>query len=147
MQYQDNGPRSIRRVETSHDAIVNMAKTRTPINHVSAMYSKSAVLEVGGYSKDFGKLEDYKLWIDLISAGKKLSNLDDVLVNVRVGKEFIERRSNKREIQDWDMLQTYLLKSKIITKRKALINKLYIRVFIYMPAWMKAFAYKTVLRG
>ena len=116
------------------------------MNHVSVMYLKSAVLAVGGYSEDFGKLEDYKLWVDLITAGYKLANIDDIVVNVRVGKGFIARRSNKREIQDWDMLQTYLLKNNLINKRKAWMNKLYIRAFIYMPAWMKKIAYKTILR-
>lgn len=137
---------SERHVELIHEEITRMAKSRTPMNHVSVMYLKSAVLAVGGYSEDFGKLEDYKLWVDLIAAGYKLANIDDIIVNVRVGKGFIERRSNKREIQDWDMLQTYLLKNNMITKRKAWVNKLYIRVFIYMPAWMKKIAYKTILR-
>ena len=137
---------SERHVELIHEEITRMAKSRTPMNHVSVMYLKSAVLAVGGYSEDFGKLEDYKLWVDLIAAGYKLANIDDIVVNVRVGKGFIERRSNKREIQDWDMLQTYLLKNNMITKRKAWVNKLYIRVFIYMPAWMKKIAYKTILR-
>jgi len=137
---------SERHVELIHEEITRMAKSRTPMNHVSVMYLKSAVLAVGGYSEDFGKLEDYKLWVDLIAAGYKLANIDDIVVNVRVGKGFIERRSNKREIQDWDMLQTYLLKNNMITKRKAWVNKLYIRVFIYMPAWMKKIAYRTILR-
>lgn len=138
---------SERHVGLTHEEITQMSKSRTPMNHVTVMYLKSAVLEVGGYSEDFGKLEDYKLWVDLISAGKKFANIADIIVCVRVGKGFIERRSNKREIEDWDMLQAYLLKSNLITKRKALINKLYIRIFIYMPAWMKKVAYKTVLRG
>ena len=137
---------SERHVELAHEGITQMAKSRTPMNHVSVMYLKSAVLAVGGYSEDFGKLEDYKLWVDLITAGYKLANIDDIVVNVRVGKGFLERRSNKREIQDWDMLQTYLLKNNMITKRKAWMNKCYIRVFIYMPAWMKRIAYKTILR-
>ena len=137
---------SERHVELVHEEIKRMAKSRTPMNHMSVMYLKSAVMAVGGYSEDFGKLEDYKLWVDLIAAGYELANINDVIVNARVGKGFIERRSNKREIQDWDMLQTYLLKSSLITKRKALINKLYIRIFIYMPTWMKKIAYKTVLR-
>lgn len=137
---------SERHVELVHEEITRMAKSRTPMNHVSVMYLRSAVLAVGGYSENFGKLEDYKLWVDLIAAGYKLANIDDIVVNVRVGKGFIERRSNKREIQDWDMLQTYLLKNNMITKRKAWMNKLYIRVFIYMPAWMKKIAYKTILR-
>lgn len=137
---------SKRYVSINHEEIVEMAKSRTPMNHVSVMYSKSDVLDVGGYCEDFGKLEDYKLWVDLISAGKKLANIEDVIVNVRVGKGFIERRSNKKEIKDWDMLQKYLIKSNLINKRKAFINKVYIRVFIYMPSWMKKIAYKMFLR-
>lgn len=137
---------SERRVGLTHEEITQMAKSRTPMNHVSVIYQKSAVLEVGGYCENFGKLEDYKLWVDLIVAGKIFANLDDIIVNVRIGKGFIERRSNKSEIQDWDMLQKYLLENKVITKRKAFVNKMYIRAFIYMPGWMKKIAYKTVLR-
>lgn len=137
---------SIREVELEHDAIVNMAKTRTPMNHMTVMYKKSAVKSVGGYSENFGKLEDYKLWVDLISSGYLFANLKDVIVNVRIGNGFIERRSNKWEIFDWDMLQGYLLKAGIITHGKAVMNKLYIRIFIYMPAWMKKITYKTLLR-
>ena len=137
---------SERRVKTSHDEIVKMAKIRTPMNHVTVMYLKSAVLEVGGYSENFGKLEDYKLWVDLILAQKKLANLDDVIVNVRIGNGFIARRSNKNEIRDWDMLQQYLLRGNMINRRQAFKNRIYIRVFTYMPAWMKKVAYKTLLR-
>ena len=137
---------SERHTKLQHSEIEIMAQSRTPMNHVSVVFSKKAVDSVGGYSENFGKLEDYKLWVDLISAGKILGNIDDILVYVRVGNGFIERRSNKREIQDWDMLQGYLKKAKLIGTRKALINKLYIRVFIYMPVWMKKIAYKTVLR-
>lgn len=137
---------SKRCVKLTHEEIKQMAKLRTPMNHVSVMYSKSAVLEVGGYSEDFGKLEDYKLWVDLIISGKRLANLADVLVNVRVGNGFIARRSDKREIQDWDMLQRYLLKGKLISKSQALANRTYIRVFTYMPAWLKKVLYAGILR-
>lgn len=138
---------SERHVKLEHKDIKMMARTRTPMNHVSVMFLKEAVEEIGGYSENFGKLEDYKLWVDLISAGKILGNLDEILVYVRVGNGFIERRSHKREIQDWDMLQGYLLKSNLITKRKALMNRLYIRTFIYMPGWLKRIAYRLALRG
>ena len=137
---------SVRHVELTHDGIKSMARTRTPMNHVSVMYSKKAVSEVGGYSLSFGRLEDYKLWIDLITAGKKMANLEDVLVNVRIGNGFIARRSDRREIRDWDMLQRYLLEGKMIGRSRAMMNRIYIRVFTYMPSIMKKIAYKTVLR-
>lgn len=141
-----NDLNSVRTVKTTHNEIVEMAKRRTPFNHMTVLYKKSDILSVGGYSENFGKLEDYKLWVDLIIAGKRVANLEDILVNVRVGNGFIERRSNKREILDWDMLQVYLTNTGLISKVKAMANKLYIRVFIYMPSWMKKMAYRLVLR-
>lgn len=137
---------SKRHVKLRHQDIKDMAKSRTPMNHVSVIFSREAVNKVGGYSEEFGKLEDYKLWADLISADEILGNLDDVLVYVRVGNGFIKRRSNTREIQDWDMLQNDLSKSKLINRRRALMNRINIRVFIYMPGWMKKVTYKTLLR-
>lgn len=139
-------PIQARIVPQKHDEIVDMLRTRNAMNHVTVVFKKSDIIELGGYSENFGKLEDYKLWVDAVCAGLKLQNISDICVNVRVGAGFIERRSNKREIQDWDMLQEYLKKAKLIGSSKALINKLYIRVFIYMPAWMKKIAYKTILR-
>lgn len=137
---------SKRHVKLRHQDIKDMAKSRTPMNHMSVIFSMEAVNKVGGYNEEFGKLEDYKLWADLISADEILGNLDDVLVYVRVGNGFIKRRSNTREIQDWDMLQKDLHKSKLINRRRALMNRIYIRVFTYMPGWMKKVAYKTLLR-
>ena len=142
----ENTPLQARIVPQDHGEIVEMLKTRNAMNHVTVVFKKSDILKLGGYSENFGKLEDYKLWVDAVCAGLKLYNISDICVNVRVGAGFIERRSNKREIQDWDMLQSYLLKAKLIGKKKVLLNKLYIRAFIYMPAWMKKIAYKTILR-
>ena len=138
---------SVRKVGMNQTDIIRMCKSRTPMNHVSVIYRKEAIKEVGGYAEDFGKLEDYRLWVDLLSANKKMANLDDVIVKVRVGNGFIERRSDKREIEDWDMLQRYLLKAGLVNRWESIRNKMYIRTFIYMPGWLKKFLYKTILRG
>ena len=137
---------SERHVGLDMKAIRKMAKSRTPMNHVSVMYKKSVVEKAGNYCENFGKLEDYKLWVDLLGHHAVLANVDDVLVYVRTGNGFITRRSNRREIVDWDMLQSYLLGLGIINRFDALKNKLYIRAFIYMPGFLKLFLYKTILR-
>ena len=84
--------------------------------------------------------------MDLLGRNAVLANIDDVVVYVRTGNGFITRRSNRREIIDWDMLQSYLLGLGIINRFDALKNKLYIRAFIYMPGFLKLFLYKTILR-
>jgi hypothetical protein len=46
---------------------------------------------VGGY-KHHLYMEDYNLWIRVISAGYRIGNLEDILVEARVGKHTLERR-------------------------------------------------------
>lgn len=142
----ENNPIQNRIVPNEHEDIVKMLKTRNAVNHVSVIFKKADILKIGGYCENFGKLEDYKLWVDSVNDGLIIHNLSDICVNVRVGNGFIARRSDKREIKDWDMLQKYLVKIKLIGKWKAFKNKLYIRIFIYMPSWMKKFLYKSILR-
>ena len=129
-----------------HIDIVEMIKTRNPLNHMTVMFRKSIITGIGGYCENFGKLEDYKLWVDVIVSGNKIHNLQEILVKARVGNGFIERRSNKKEIEDWDMLQNYLLSIGMIRKSKARkINFIYAYSSICLR-WMKKIAYNTVLR-
>ena len=137
---------SERYVGLTMEEIRKMAQYRTPMNHGTVMYKKSMVQRAGCYSENFGKLEDYKLWVDMMGVGAQFANLNDILMHFRVGNGFIARRSDKREIADWDMLQEYLLKNGVVNRAMALKNKIYIRAFIYMPGWMKILAYKTILR-
>ena len=137
---------AVRKVGITHEQIVEMAKKRTPFNHMTVVYKKSKVCKAGGYNVDFGKLEDYKLWVDMIAGGCKTANLDEVLILMRVGNGLISRRSNRREIKDWDNLQKDLISAGLINKRQALQNKIYIRVFTYMPSGLKKLAYNTFLR-
>lgn len=137
---------SYRSVCLKHTDIAAMAKHRSPMNHVSVLYSKTAIERVGGYSTRYGKLEDYKLWVDLMMNGVRFANLKDILVFVRIGNGFVKRRSNSREILDWDRLQLHLLKSRLIDRTQAIQNRLYIRAFILLPGWVKKILYLSLLR-
>jgi hypothetical protein len=55
---------------------VAFAKGRSPVNHVTAMYKKSWVLNVGNYAK-YRTSEDYNLFVKLIMAGAKIYNLQE----------------------------------------------------------------------
>ena len=140
-------PISIRMVPAFKSNIVKMSKSRCPMNHPTVFFKKQAILSVGGYSEDFGKLEDYKLWVDLLKSEHSLYNIQTVLVHMRIGNGFLKRRSNRAEIHDWDCLQQYLVKEKMISGFRAFLNKISIRLFIYMPLWMKKIIYKKRLRN
>lgn len=85
-----NGKKS-RSVPTTHEQIVQYAKSRNPINHMTVAFKKSAVLAVGSY-RHAPLYEDYDLWVRLLVAGYKFANLPDVLVYARAGQAMYERR-------------------------------------------------------
>ena len=82
---------SYRRTPEQHNEIVAFAKGRSPVNHVTAMYKKSWVLNVGNYAK-YRTNEDYNLFVKLIMAEAKIYNLQESLVSVRMGNEQQMRR-------------------------------------------------------
>ena len=80
-----------RRVPSSHDEIVHFAKYRNPLNHMTVVFRKEAVLDAGGY-KPMNGFEDYYLWMRMLQKGKRFANLPEVLVKVRAGRDLIRRR-------------------------------------------------------
>lgn len=60
------------------DIVIHMA-TDNPVGHPSVMAKKEAMLKTGGYKGD-GRAEDWRLWIELASAGAIFHNLPDDLI-------------------------------------------------------------------
>ena len=81
---------SQRRVPINTD-LNNSIFKRNPINHMTVMFRKSAVLDAGGY-QHLRFMEDYFLWVRMFVKGYKLVNLDTVLVKARTGNGMLERR-------------------------------------------------------
>jgi hypothetical protein len=75
---------SHRRTPEQHEDIVAFAKSRSPVNHPTAMYKKSAVLSAGNYTK-YRTSEDYNLFVKLIMDDAKFYNIQEPLVNMRMG--------------------------------------------------------------
>lgn len=72
-------------------AIRQYAKYRNPLNHMSVMFRKSDVEEVGGYMELAG-LEDYYLWLRLLAKGRDFVNIPEALIRARIGGDFAKRR-------------------------------------------------------
>lgn len=110
-----------RKVFKSNDEIYNDLKTRCPFNHMTVMFKKDAVLKVGNY-KDWHYNEDYYLWIRMAECGLKFSNIDENLVDVRVGKDMYNRRGGIRYFKSETALQKYMLNKKIIGVHTYIVN-------------------------
>lgn len=91
-----------RKIFFNHEDIFRTRNSVIPVNNVTAMIRTKSMKAVGGYPNlRFG--EDYVLWLHMLSKGYKFANLDKVLVKVRVGEDFYERRTGlvilKREFK------------------------------------------------
>jgi glycosyltransferase involved in cell wall biosynthesis len=75
---------SERVVKESHNEIVASSKLLSPMNHVTVMFRKDAVLKAGNYNKKYTMMEDYPLWMSMIGSGAKFHNILKPLVDVRV---------------------------------------------------------------
>jgi glycosyltransferase involved in cell wall biosynthesis len=92
-----DSPESIvgrRIVPETNEKIRDFSKRRNPFNHMTVMFKKDAVLEVGNYQPMMG-FEDYYLWVRLLRAGFKGKNIQESLVYARTGEDMYARRGGK----------------------------------------------------
>lgn len=120
---------------------------RCPMNLVTVMFKKSSIEKVGGFI-DWYCEEDYYLWLRMALANMKFKNVDDVLVNVRVGKEMYQRRGGVKYFKSEAKLQKYMLDNKVIGFPRYLINvteRLILQVL--MPNKVRSFIFQKLARS
>ena len=89
-----------------------------PFNHMSVMYKKSHIQNVGGY-KHLPWMEDWYLWLRLMASGYKGINIPEYLVNARTGMSMISRRSGLKYIKSEWKLTKIKINLKLTSKSNA----------------------------
>ena len=135
-----------RMVPRSDEEIKNYMKSRSPMNLVTVMMRKSHLQKVGGYI-DWYCEEDYYLWVRLALAGYKFYNIQENLVNVRVGKDMYARRGGWKYFKSEAKLQKYMWQHGVIGFPLYVYNVL-IRfiVQIAMPNALRGWVFRTFAR-
>lgn len=135
-----------REVPTTDEELKVYIKKRCPFNHMTVMFRKSDILEVGNY-KDWFWNEDYYLWIRLAIANKKFSNLPETLVIVRVGREMYQRRGGMKYFVSEAGIQKLMLQSGLIGYSRFFINiVLRFTLQVLMPNKLRGFIFKLFAR-
>lgn len=133
-------------VPTDDSAIKTYLKNRCPMNLVTVMYRKKDVEDVGGFM-DWYCEEDYYLWIRLAQSGYKFHNVDETLVNVRVGKAMYQRRGGWRYFKSEARLQWYMLRNGIISFPRYSYNTLgRFAVQVAMPNKLRGYIFRKLFR-
>jgi glycosyltransferase involved in cell wall biosynthesis len=135
-----------KRMPHSYEEVKKWSRFRNPMSHQTVFFKKEEVLAVGSYI-ELHYLEDYYLWIRLLANGYKLANINEPLVYYRSGAGVLSRRSDKSYVANWRVLNSYMLKKKMIGVTTYLRNMCMVRAFIYSPTLLRKIAYKTVLRS
>lgn len=126
---------------------LNYFKDRDPLNHMTVLLRKSAVMKVGNY-QPWHLDEDTYLWGRLLKNGYRIANLQDILVNVRVGKEMYARRGGWKyfksdsKILKWKLDNGFLSHSRFFYNYMARFG-----VQVLMPNSLRAWIFKKLLRS
>ena len=135
-----------RPVPCNDEEIKRYLRSRCPLNHVTVMFKKKAVLGVGNY-QEWHYNEDYYLWIRMTLGGCCFANLPDTLVNVRVGKEMYARRGGWKYFKSEKGLQNYMLRHKMISLPRYCYNVLGRFVIqVAMPNKLRGFIFQKLFR-
>lgn len=135
----------LREVPQNDPDIKNMFRNRMPVNNVTSMIRKEALLNAGGYGRNTVN-EDYSLYCHMWVCGSRFYNLQEVLVHVRVGNGMTARRKDFRIFTDWCKDQRYLYKNRKHSVMTALVSCVKCFGFVIMPNKLKEFVYSHFLR-
>ncbi len=144
-----NNPEEIidyRLVPLTYDEIYQRAKVRNPMNHVTVVYRKSHIQSVGSYG-DLPGFEDYRLWVTLLSEGKKLINIEEVCCNVRVGDGVYKRRGGIGYFKHTWNMEKYLRNKKMISLWQFWKNvSVRFAGTVLCPNFVREFFFKKLMR-
>ncbi|MEG1954938.1 MAG: glycosyltransferase [Mucinivorans sp.] len=134
-----------RKLPLTPDQLAIFAKSKNPMNHMTVMFDKRAVIDAEGY-QPFYLLEDYWLWGRMLSRGAKFYNIGQTLVLVRGGISMTARRGGWKYAKSEIRLQRQFLRLGFIgyiTFVKNVTIRTTVRI---MPNKLRTFVYKNFLR-
>jgi glycosyltransferase involved in cell wall biosynthesis len=135
----------VRKCPFSQQDIASYIKFRSPFNHMTVIYKRKSVLEVGGYPDLYLK-EDYGLWALMYKNGCRFVNVQEVIVHAGSGVGMYARRGGARYIKSEFQLQIFLYRLGVKSSLNALVLFL-ARSFIFLiPNQLRFFFYQFFLR-
>ncbi|MDR7078834.1 glycosyltransferase involved in cell wall biosynthesis [Neobacillus niacini] len=136
---------SIRKVPSTYEEIREYAKTRCPLNHMTVVYYKEAVLKAGSYQTLMWN-EDYFLWGRMLNSNIKFMNIPEALVYARAGADMFNRRGGLKYFNKEVELQKKFLKMQFIDKQTFIKNVITRGTVRILPNSIRGFIYKKLLR-
>lgn len=136
---------SVRKLPCDGAQIKKFAKFRNPLNHMTVMFRKSAVLAAGGY-RDFPGFEDYELWVRMLAGKMEIRNLPEILVLARCGRGMATRRGGAAYVKSEFRLYRHFLSLGFISFHEFALSVLMRTPVRVMPSLLRPIVYRRFLR-
>ena len=91
---------------TCHEAILDWFSTDSPFAHSTVIFRTGPVREIGGYSNDYLRAQDFALWFQ-VSCRHKVANLAEELVRIRIHANQSSLSDDMRLAAKWDALRVF----------------------------------------
>jgi len=141
-----SAPKAIRLLPSAAAGIRRLARSRTPMNHVTVVFRKASVIRAGSY-EPFRGFEDYHLWARMLTLGYHLHNLEDILVNVRCGNGMASRRGGWSYLKSEIAFQTFLRRMGLLDLAGSCWNIALRGPVRIVPNIVREFLYRSLLRS
>ena len=133
-----------RRVPLTDAEIKQYQRRRDGLNHVTVMFKKSSVLNAGNY-QHCPLMEDTLLWVNMFKNGATAMNIDDYLVNVRIGKDMFERRGGWSYYKKYKQARKKVYDTGYISRWDYFYTLMVQFVVALMPNKLRGFVFKQML--
>lgn len=134
-----------RAVPSNTNDIYKFSKMRSPFNHPSVMFKKETVIKSGNY-REINFMEDYDLWMRMISSGAITENINEDLVYMRASRSMYTRRGGMKYVQAYVHFRYSLLKRGLISINEFGLSTTGIIVTALVPVSIRKFIYGLILR-
>lgn len=142
---EDSDETRIKSMPQGGQALKKYARFRNPLNHMTVMFRKSAVLAAGSY-RHFPYLEDYDLWCRMQVCQYKFYNLQAVMVKARTGKAMVARRGGIAYFKQYRQLRRYQYHHKLLKGWEYILSLGYTAVMTLQPGRLRQVAYQILRR-
>lgn len=141
----DDTKHQVKNMPVGAEQVKRYARYRNPMNHMTVMLRKSAVLQADNY-RHFPNLEDYYLWIRMLAKGGQIDNLQEVLVQARTNEDFYGKRGGKEYWKRYLFLRKIQHQLKLTTKLEYWIACVLTTGMVASSSKIRKIFYQTILR-
>ncbi len=145
-EFDDSGTwEKVKEMPLGEEEIRHYMRYRNPLNHMTVMFRKKAVIQAGNY-EHFPFLEDYYLWCRMYAQGAKLANLPDVLVCARTSGSMFQRRGGFAYCRRYLKFRGIQRKLGITNRWEYLVGCALSIAISLQPGWLRKRVYGLLLR-